>query len=377
MSEPSRFTKALRSARWLPSYGWQRISRRPRVGAAHLLIAVADHFEPSILPDTPERFAPRADQERRLDQWCRTYPASVDRWRDADGRPFQHTYFSPAEQYDEGLMSHLAEHCRAGWGEVEIHLHHGIDTPDTSAATRRDLTTFRDALVRHGCLSRWDGRGEARYAFVHGNWALANSGQGRHCGVDDEMQILADTGCYADFTLPSAPNVAQVSKINSIYECGRPLHERAPHRRGHDLRLGRRPNCFPLMVQGPLMLDFGRSTGGLPRIENSELSGNCPPSLRRLALWRDAAIHVQGRLDWIFIKLHCHGMDPRDESSMTGAALQQFLRELIQWSKDGGDTVHFVTAREMVNVLLAACDGRAGNPGDYRDYRFQLVSAVG
>ena len=43
---------------------------------------------------------------------------------------------------------------------------------------------------RHGCLSRWDGKGEPRYAFVHGNWALANSAGGRFCGVDSEMQIL-------------------------------------------------------------------------------------------------------------------------------------------------------------------------------------------
>jgi len=25
----------------------------------------------------------------------------------------------------------------------------------------------------------------------------------------------------------------------------------------------------------------------------------------------------------------------------------------------------------MANILLAACDGREGNPGDYRDYRFK------
>ena len=27
---------------------------------------------------------------------------------------------------------------------------------------------------------------------------------GQACGVDNEMEILANTGCYADFTLPSA-----------------------------------------------------------------------------------------------------------------------------------------------------------------------------
>jgi hypothetical protein len=28
----------------------------------------------------------------------------------------------------------------------------------------------------------------------------------------------------------------------------------------------------------------------------------------------------------------------------------------------------------MANILLAACDGREGNPGDYRDYRFKSIA---
>jgi len=35
--------------------------------------------------------------------------------------------------------------------------------------------------------------------------------------------------------------------------------------------------------------------------------------------------------------------------------------------------LHFVSAREMVNIILAACDGREGNPGDYRDYRLKPI----
>jgi hypothetical protein len=32
-----------------------------------------------------------------------------------------------------------------------------------------------------------------------------------------------------------------------------------------------------------------------------------------------------------------------------------------------------VTAREMVNIIWAACDGKDGNPGEYRDYRLKLA----
>src|SRR5260370_41758858 len=117
------------------------------------------------------------------------------------------------------------------------------------------------ALAGRGCVSGENGAGPPRYAFVHGNWALANSDHGRFCGVDKEMQILADTGCYADFTLP-APSSAQISKINALYECALPLNQRAPHRRGKDLQCGQPPRSFPLIVQGPLLLDFGRRKRG-------------------------------------------------------------------------------------------------------------------
>ena len=70
-------------------------------------------------------------------------------------------------------------------------------------------------------------------------------------------------------------------------------------------------------------------------------------------------------------------MDPRDESAMFGEPLRRFLRELTEWARDSGEArLHFVTAREMVNVALAACDGRDGNPGEFRDYRLQRSGSV-
>ena len=343
----------------------------------HLVIALADHFEPSIVPGAPRAYASFAEQERRVEWWCSEYPKTVEAWRDADGRPLRHTYFYPAEQYGKALIDRLAEHCRAGWGEIEIHLHHGVEAADTAENTRRVLLEFRDALAEHGCLSRWNGQGAPCYAFVHGNWALANSDAGRNCGVDDEMQILAETGCYADLTLPSAPHPTQVRKINALYECALPLDRRAPHRRGRDLRQGHTPRRFPLIIQGPLGLDFARRVWGwpVPCIDAGALTTLHPPTIHRLQLWRRSAITVKDRPDWIFIKLHCHGMDPRDEAAMLGSPMQRFLFELTaEANASSGYRVHFVTAREMVNIILAACDGRDGNPGDYREYRLRLLT---
>jgi hypothetical protein len=66
-------------------------------------------------------------------------------------------------------------------------------------------------------------------------------------------------------------------------------------------------------------------------------------------------------------------MDPRDEEVMLGAAARQFLDELIEGAQERSETLHFVSTREMVNIILAACDGREGNPGEYRDYRLQRL----
>jgi len=370
--------KTSRAFRWLPSFAWQRLTRRVPAGQVHLIFALADHFEPGYVPGQGAARAPYHEQEQRLERWCREYPSMIERWRDNEGRPFVHTYFFPAEQYDRAHLQRLGEHCHGGWGEIEIHLHHGTQAPDTADNTRRQLVQFRDILATdHGCLSCLDDSLTPRYAFVHGNFALANSARGRGCGVDSEMQILAETGCYADLTLPTgALHPAQTSKINSLYECALPLDQRAPHRQGHDLRKGRRPTIFPLIVQGPLMLDFAPSTRSrFARIENGALTAYGPPSLRRLELWKRAAISVAGRSDWLFIKLHCHGMDTTQQESVLGESMRRFVQELVEGAADRREILHFVSAREMTNIILAACDGKEGNPGDYRDYRLRLIRA--
>jgi hypothetical protein len=364
-----------RALRWLPNYFWQALSRRMPKGPVHLIFALADHFEPGIVPEGGSARAPHHEQERRLEHWCRMYPQLVAPYRDQEGRAFCHTYFYPAEQYDQSLVQRLASHCHEGWGEIEIHLHHGTERPDTPENTNRQLSEFRDALaLQHGCLSYWEDAGSPRYAFVHGNFALANSNEGRGCGVDSEMQVLADTGCYADLTLPAAAfHPAQTSKINALYECALPLSQRAPQRYGRDLERGRSAKVLPLIVQGPLMVDFASSgRSGVVGIENGALTGPNPPRLSRLRLWKQARISVRGRPDWLFIKLHCHGMDPTQKAAVLGSPMQQFLRELVEGAGERREILHFVSAREMVNIILAACDGREGNPGEYRDYRLRL-----
>jgi hypothetical protein len=341
---------------------------------AHLILVVANHFEPGW--DERVGVVDLATQRARVDEWCDQARATGDAIRDCDGTPFRHTYFYPAEQYHRPLIERLAELESDGFGEVEIHLHHGVERPDTAENLRRALEEFRDLLSEeHRCLSRLDGVGQPRYAFVHGNLALANSMGGRCCGVDSEMRILAETGCYADLTLPAAPLQPQTPRINALYQCGRPLDEPIPHRTGKNLRVGAKIT-WPVLLTGPLVFDWSRRRRGLPapRIDDGALTSSYPLTPERLRRWRGAGICVHGRPEWIFIKLYCHGFFTNDQAATIGEPARRFLQETLELAdRDGRFKIHFATAREAFNIALAAVDGRSGEPGLYRNYRLRPV----
>jgi hypothetical protein len=190
------------------------------------------------------------------------------------------------------------------------------------------------------------------------------------------MQILAETGCYADLSMPSGMwHPAQIAKTNSLYECALPLDQPAPHRQGRDLLAGRVPDTFPLMIQGPLITDIRRTLRtARPVLENGGITGANPPTMHRYSLWKQAQVRVCGRPDWLFVKLFCHGMNPTQKDAVMGDSFREFLSALVGEASDRKETLHFVSAREMANILLAACEGREGDPGNYRDYRFKRLA---
>lgn len=204
----------------------------------------------------------------------------------------------------------LAGLCDAGYGDVDIHLHHDNDTPEN---LRHTLEEFRDTLFyRHNLLRRDEQTGEIVYGFIHGNWALCNSRpDGRWCGVDQELSILKETGCYADFTMPSAPSDTQTSTINSIYYARDLPGQRKSHDSGIRARVGQTaPDDHLLMIQGPLQLDWkNRKLGLLPRIENADLHATAPPTHRRMQMWLRAGVHVAAVP--IGVSSNCIRMDVR------------------------------------------------------------------
>jgi hypothetical protein len=326
---------------------------RPRVHARsprHIFFCVVDHFEPFWKNDDA-RLA-----RERVRRWVDGYPAAAARFRDAGGRPPRHAFFYPAEDYARSpeCVEMLASLVRAGTAEVEVHLHHD---QDASASLRRTLADFTRALRdRHGLL-RADASGRTRFAFIHGNWVLGNSGSnGAGCGVDDELRVLEETGCYADFTLPSAPHPSQPPVINRIYYATGDRARARAHFRGQDARLGVPGRAEPLIVTGPLVLNWRRRRRGfLPAIENGDLTALNPPSPDRVDAWVRAGIGVAGFPRWIFVKTHTHGAQERNAAALLGdgaGSLAALFADLLARYNDGARFVlHFSTPWEMYRAV--------------------------
>jgi len=377
--------------KWLPGYlasAWSR----PRVpeGTVHVMVCMADHFEPfqrSIAPDgTISGGRPRDEAATLVREWCAGHRESVAGVEDSDGVPPRHTFFYPQDEYDEECVDILAGLCREGFGEIEVQVHHRNDTAD---GLRIKLEEYRDVLhERHGVLGE-DAGGKARYGFVHGNWCLCNSRpDGDWCGVNEELTVLAGTGCYADFTFPSAPSPTQPRTVNTIYRAV----DRAGRPRGHDqgepVTAGQGPELPDshtptppaphtpaplLLIPGPLALDWRRRKFGvLPRLDTAAITGMNPPSPGRVDLWLRQHIHVRGRPEWVFLKAHTHGCVPENRTVLFGEAMRGMHRHVGERAEC---FVHYVTAREMHNIIRAAEDGNAGNPGDFRDY--EIARPVG
>jgi len=352
-------------ARWMFTYVRERSVRHsPRPGQpVHLLLCIADHFEPGNGGVTPDV------ARQRLQRWVEDYPRLCQQFRDSDGRSPRHTFFYPIDMYVPEEVDALGELCRLGLGEVEIHLHHD---GDTSENLKRMLLNFKEILARrHGLLARHRETGAPAYGFVHGNWALDNARpDGRWCGVNDEIEILRRTGCYADFTLPSAPSPTQTRKINSIYYATDDPHRPRSHDWGTDIGIGVVPRDSLMIIQGPLVLNWRRRRWGiLPRIENACLQGNQTPTLDRLDAWLRARIQVVSRPDWYFVKLHTHGATEENQRVLLGEPMREFHRALARKSsEEPGFHFHYVTAREMYNLALAAEAGWQGGVAEARDY---------
>ena len=320
-----------------------------RKGPTDILLCVVDHYEPRVGQPT------QALARERVEDWMDRYPAIARAHPDADGRVPAHSFFYPWDEYDPWELDHIMELCGAGFGEVEIHLHHDGDTEDGVRQKFRDaVRTFR----QHGALSSWpDGR--PAWGFIHGNWALDNSrcedDGGGYCGVNNELTVLEQEGCYADFTFPSWQHVAQPEQLNSIhYAIDDPLKPKS-YNRGLRARVGEQKRQGLLLVQGPLA-PYVEWSSRRTRVamDDGDISISRRYKPERFDRWVRTGVHVQGRPDLIFIKLHSHGAEDRNRAAMLGEDMEWLFRDAGARYNDGVRyRLHHTTAREMYNIVKA------------------------
>lgn len=358
---------------WILSYFVGRL-KKPFVPKhsekKHIFLCICDHFEPLYN---------KADQNQglqRIKTWVESYPSIAAKYKDSNGISPKHNFFYPIEEYQPEYLDLLAELCHKGYGEVEVHLHHNNDTADN---LRKTLLDYKKILVeRHGLLSKDKTTGGIKYGFVHGNWALDNSRpDGRWCGINNELDILRETGCYADFTMPSAPDPTQTTKINSIYYAIDNPQMPKSHNSGIDVMEGKGSQKGLLMVQGPLMLNWkSRKWGIFPRIENGSIGFDNPVNLDRIKLWIDAGIHVVDKPEYIFIKIHTHGCQEMNMNYLLRDGLDNLFYMFSDYCKKQNYELHFVTAREMVNIIRAFEDGFSRQVAEIRDYQLIPISPI-
>jgi len=312
----------------------------------HIIFLFVDHFEPKF---NRKNGGPRYTNDKAFWRWIEEYPKLASKHKDSNGRHPQHTWFYPYDHMNIKHLEELSKLCKAGFGEIELHLHHKNDTSESLEAKLNDAI---EQFSKVGALKTIDNK--TAYGFIHGRWALDNCDG--TCGVNDEISILLKTGCYADFGLPAQNKYAWTKKINKIYYAiDDPLKPKS-FETGPEVKVGKKPPENGLMmIPGPLRIDWTDwRFKWHPFIDDGEIRKIKKPSPKRVDLWINTNIHVPGRPDWVFVKVFTHGCVEEDLDTLLGKDMDKMFTYLEKKYNDGKKYVlHYITAREAFNIIKA------------------------
>ena len=303
----------------------------PRPGEeVHLLLCIADHFEPH------NGRVSAATARTRVESVGRGVPPALRGLPRQRRPPAAAHVLLPGRQYNPEHLDALAGLCRAGFGEVEVHLHHDGDTAD--GLRRATLAEAKDAARRrHGLLPRHRGTGRtglrlrprqlgpgqlpARTAAGAGS-TMSSTSSGRPAVTPTSLfprpRARRRRGrSTASITRPTTPSARSRTTGASTSATG-------PARRRLDVHPG---------AVGPELAR--RKRGSLPRLENGCIQGSQPPGIDRLDLWLQARVQVRARPDWYFVKLHTHGAEEYNQRVLLGQPMAGFHEALARRSRGG------------------------------------------
>jgi hypothetical protein len=327
---------------WLAPYAKHRLRKMmSRVKPKRAWVALCDHYEP--LGRSPSLDGALAKVAEWRDKWPRI---AGDAPGDATGQRPQYSFFYPQEEYRSDLLDGIAEIVRLGVGDLEVHLHHENERAETFV---QKVSEFCRRLTDdHGLLRQHDGR--TVFGFIHGNWALDNSRpDGKRCGLNGEIALLRDLGCYADFTMPSAPSPTQGRVINQVYWCTSNADGSSrSFDRGIEATIGGGGRGDLLMITGPLGVRFGERL--VPRLETGEIASYDLATAKRVRRWFDLAPMVGNDL---FLKLYTHGADDRNIGALLDHGLRDLYRLLAEEAERRKIELRWATAWQMYQAVEA------------------------
>jgi hypothetical protein len=337
----------------------------------HVMFAFVDHFEPQSWP-SPE-----------VQMWADDYIALASRHVDADGRHPIHSFFQlcPTQFLHQSLTS-LNEVSYKGYGEVEFHLHHGIAYERNRSETEATedfvflVEQSSEAFNCHGASIIAQATPTRTFGFIHGMWALDNSRWNtwsepgdphfEFCGVNQELRLLRELGAYADFTFPAwgPMNPLITDSIFYVEDDEFSSSYKDPN------------NIRPVQVNQPefgdLMIIEGPATNANIGARSDTVD---VATLERMDDWVSHRVHVLGQDNWVFVKVHTHGVagNPANNQllwdALFGDRMDSFYTDIEAKYNDGINwKLHYVSAREMYNIVKAAEAGMTGDPGQYRDF---------
>jgi len=333
---------------WGPSYVRQRL-RRIAHGSAppleRIWVTIADHYEPKW------RRADLSTAQSRVALWRSAWPTIARRCKpDSVGNMPRYTFFFPEEEYHPSLLEPLAEMVRDGIADVEVHLHH--DGEGRQNFVDRISSFCKVLHNRHGLLRKRDGK--LTFGFIHGNWALDNSRpDGRWCGLNDEIRVLRDLGCYADFTMPSGDSPTQARLVNTIYYCNGAPDRPKSYDDGVPVKPGGCVEGDLLMIPGPIGMRW--RDRWLPRLETGELRYGNVATPYRVRRWVELAPRIGADS---FVKLFTHGAQEGNSSALLHGVLESAFNMLVEESARRGCAIHFVSAWQTYLAIEAIGQSR-------------------
>lgn len=351
---------------WLFEYIRQTLFKRRmffRKKCIEVLFCFVDHFEPGWGKASIDI------QRQRVNYWVENYPKLAGKFRDSDGYMPQHTFFYSPHEICEHLTG-LVGLCKHGFGEIELHLHHDhiLPFPDTADTLRQKILSAIDLYAQQGIFGIDKITQQRRFGFIHGDWALDNSMGGQYCGVNNELQILIDCGCYADFTFPSLCE-SQPQKINCIYYAKDDPHRPKSYNTGFEVEKGKYIDDGLMMIQGPLGIRYRRKFPFIA-VEAANISSSDLPTRKRINFWVDTAITIKEKPEWVIIKVHTHGAAEKNFHAVLGQAAFEMHAYLEEKFNDGKNfRLHYVTARQLFNIIKAVEMAECRSLSELRDFR--------